>query len=252
MIQDPVFYLVAIPAILVFGMSKGGVGGAAASLAVPVMALFVDPLLAAAVMLPLLLVMDATALSRFLRYCVWQHVWRMVPAALLGILVASLVMGSLSEQRMRLMIGLLGMLFCAYYLAERAGWLSRLAGWRPGRWAAAFWAAISGFASTQVHSGGIPASVYLYRQGLNRYQLTGTSAVFFTLLNLVKLIPYGSLQLFSGEVLMTSLLLAPLAPLGVLLGRALLPYISENWYYPMLYAFLFLASCRLVWVGVWG
>ena len=250
MITDPVFYLVAIPAILVFAMSKGGVGGASAALAVPMMALFVDPLLAAAVMLPLLLLMDLTALSRFVKFCEWRHIRRMVPAALVGIVLAAMVMGKLSEQGMRLVIGLVGVLFCLYYLAEQLGWLMRLGSWRPGRWAGAFWSLLAGFASTHVHSGGIPASIYLYRQRLDRYQLTGTSAVFFTILNLVKLVPYTSLNLFSREILMTALVLAPLAPLGVLLARRLLPYIRESWYYPILYFFLLLASCRLVWVGL--
>lgn len=250
MISDPLFYLVAIPAILIFGMSKGGVGGASAALAVPLMALVVDPLLAAAVMLPLLVVMDFTALFRFLPFCEWRHIKRLLPAAFLGVLLASLLMGRLSADGLRLAMGILGLIFCAAYLLEYSGAMKALKGWRPGIVAAGLWGGLAGFASAQVHAGGIPASIYLYRQGMDRYQLTGTSAVFFTALNLFKLGPYASLNLFTGEVLLTALMLSPLAPLGVLLGKWLLPRIREHWYYPSLVFFLGIASARLVWVGL--
>ena len=58
MLSDPAFYLVAIPAVLIFGISKGGFGGGLGIAAVPLMALVVSPATAAGIMLPPLILMD--------------------------------------------------------------------------------------------------------------------------------------------------------------------------------------------------
>ena len=58
MITDPWFYAAAIPAVLIFGISKGGFGGGLGLVAVPLMTLAVGPRQAAAILLPILCVMD--------------------------------------------------------------------------------------------------------------------------------------------------------------------------------------------------
>src|SRR3546814_19943189 len=57
MIADPLFYLAAVPAVLIAGISKGGFGAGLGLLAVPMMALVLPPVQVAAIMLPILLVM---------------------------------------------------------------------------------------------------------------------------------------------------------------------------------------------------
>jgi hypothetical protein len=56
------FYLVAVPAVILLGLSKGGFSGLS-SLAMPMLSLVVSLVWAAAIMLPLLLVQD------------WVSVW---------------------------------------------------------------------------------------------------------------------------------------------------------------------------------
>ena len=57
-ITDPFFYAVGIPAVLIAGVSKSGFGGGLGVMAVPLMALAVSPQAAAAIMLPILCLMD--------------------------------------------------------------------------------------------------------------------------------------------------------------------------------------------------
>ena len=64
LIHDAAFYAVAVPAVLLMGLSKSGFLGGFGSLAVPLMALVVPVPQAAAIMLPLLLVMDAAGLHQ--------------------------------------------------------------------------------------------------------------------------------------------------------------------------------------------
>jgi uncharacterized protein len=77
----------------------------------------------------------------------------------------------------------------------------------------------------------------------------GTTVVFFALVNYVKLIPYGLLGQFDVTNLATSAVLAPLAPVGVLLGVALHHRISDVLLYRVVYVVLMLSGLKLLWDG---
>jgi len=57
MIENPIFWISAVTAVIITGVSKGGFGGLAL-FAVPLMALTISPIQAASIMLPILIVMD--------------------------------------------------------------------------------------------------------------------------------------------------------------------------------------------------
>lgn len=252
MITDPIFYLVAVPAMLIMGMSKGGFGGSAGALAVPMMALVADPLTAAAIALPVLLLMDAVAVWKFRRSWSRQHLAIMLPAALPGIAAAALLMGQLPVDAMRVLLGGLALFFCLHHWFWNS-WSGGRGG-KPGRRAGYFWGMVAGFTSTQIHAGEVPASIYLLPQRLDKMRLMGTNALFFATVNLLKLLPYSLLGQFDRTNLGTSLLLLPLAPLplGVLLGHRLLRLCSESLIYRILYGFLAVAGGKLIWDGLSG
>ena len=49
LLADPSFYAVAVPAVLLVGLSKGGFGGAMGFVGVPLLALVMSPVKAAAI-----------------------------------------------------------------------------------------------------------------------------------------------------------------------------------------------------------
>ena len=59
---DPWFYAAAVPAVILVGLSKGGLGGAMGFVGVPLMALAMSPVQAAAILLPILVLMDMVSL----------------------------------------------------------------------------------------------------------------------------------------------------------------------------------------------
>ena len=83
-VTDPWFYAVAVPAVLLTGLSKSGFASGFGALAVPLMALAMPVPQAAAIMLPLLMVMDGTGLQQLWRERDRALVRLLLPAGLLG------------------------------------------------------------------------------------------------------------------------------------------------------------------------
>ena len=67
-ITDPVFYMLAIPAVIALGLSKGGFSGIG-TIAAPLMAIAVPPIQAIGILTPILVVQDVVTL--------WSY-WRQV------------------------------------------------------------------------------------------------------------------------------------------------------------------------------
>ncbi len=248
MITDPLFYLCAIPAVLIFGMAKGGFGGGVAVISVPMMALVISPVKAAAIMLPLLLAMDAVALWSFRGQWHRQNLRIMLPAAILGVAVGALFFNYLSENAVRILIGLISLSFTLDYMIKRGGGKVQ----KPNILKGSFWSAIAGFTSFGIHAGGPPASIYLLPQQLEKTMLMGTFAIFFAVVNIVKLIPYAWLGQLDHSNLMTSLVLLPLAPIGVRLGYFLLHRVDQIMIYRICYFFLAVAGIKLLTDGIRG
>lgn len=248
MITDPLFYLCAIPAVLLYGIAKGGFGGNIAILSVPLMALVVAPQQAAAILLPILCAMDLVALRTFRGRWDKTNLRIILPASLVGIALGALTFRYLNDAHIKLLIGGIALLFTLNMLLRRGAAIPRPA----SRVRGSFWGMVSGFTSFGIHAGGPPINVYMLPQRLEKTLLMGTIAVFFTVVNWVKVPAYVYLGQFSSENLLTSLVLLPLAPVGVRLGFWMLQRSDEQLIYRLCYIFLFLTGGKLFYEGVKG
>jgi uncharacterized membrane protein YfcA len=111
-------------------------------------------------------------------------------------------------------------------------------------------AATSGFTSFVAHAGGPPLNAYLLPLRLEPLAYAGTAAVFFAAINLAKWLPYAWLGLIDRTNLATSLVLLPIAPLGVWLGVYLARRIASTWFYRVAYTGMFLTGVKLLWDGL--
>ena len=248
MIDDPLFYLCAVPAVLLYGIAKGGFGGNIAILSVPLMAMVVSPQKAAAILLPILCAMDLVAIRTFRGRWDKTNLRIILPAAMVGVALGALSFRVLNEQHIRLLIGTIAVLFVLNAWLRRDQTLARPA----SVWRGPFWGLVSGFTSFGIHAGGPPINVYMLPQRLEKTVLMGTLAVFFTLVNWVKVPAYVYLGQFSTENLLTSLALMPLAPIGVKLGFWMLQRSNEQLIYRLCYLFLLLTGGKLLVEGVIG
>ncbi len=245
-IHDPWFYAVAVPAVFITGLSKSGFASGFGSLATPMMALTLPVPQAAAIMLPLLLAMDATGLQQMWSERNRALVRRLVPWALLGTVVGTLLFGVLSAKAVA---GLVGALTLAF-LAQRLLFPPREGGPPAPHWVGSGCAVVSGFTSFVAHAGGPPISAYTLPLKLPPRELAATMAVFFGAVNLSKIAPYAWLGLIDLRNMATALVLLPLAPLGVWVGVWLTRRVSAELFYRLAYAGMFLTGVKLLWDGL--
>ena len=246
LIADPGFYAIAVPAVLLMGLAKSGFLGGFGSLAVPLMSLAIPVPQAAAIMLPLLLVMDAVGLQQLWPQRDRELLRLLLPAGLLGTVVGTVLFGVLSAKTVAAVVGGLTLLF----LAQRLLFPPHADAPPPSKRLGFALGIASGFTSFVAHAGSPPISAYVLPLRLSPIRFTATMAVFFAAINLSKWIPYAWLGLISTRNLATSIALMPLAPLGVWLGVWLTRRIQPTWFYRLAYSGMFLTGVKLLWDGL--
>ncbi len=247
LITDYFFYLVAIPAVLLTGISKGGFGSALGGIGVPLIALAISPIQAAAILLPILCLTDLVGLRVFYRKWDMANLKIMVPGALIGIAIGALTFGMFTEASIRVLLGCITILFS---LNSLLGWAAKQGPAVRSRMKGTFWSAVSGYTSFIAHAGGPPAMMYMIPQRMDRVTYVATIGLFFTIVNAIKLVPYAWLGQFSSANLITSLVLAPLVPLGVWLGLRLQGWVNDQWFYRIAQTCLFLTGVQLIYQGL--
>ncbi|WP_284616597.1 sulfite exporter TauE/SafE family protein [Aquabacterium humicola] len=245
-ITDPAFYAVAIPAVLLMGISKSGFGAGFGALAVPLMALAVPVPQAAAVMLPLLAIMDGFGLKALWRETDRALLKLLLPAGLLGTVIGTLSFGLLAPRTVAGIVGGITLVF----LAIRVFFPPKADAPPPSRALGVIAATTSGFTSFVAHAGGPPIGFYLLPLKLPPIRFTATLAVFFAAINLSKWIPYAALGLIDLKNMGTSLVLAPLAPVGVWLGVRLVRVIPQALFYRLFSLGMLLTGSKLLWDGL--
>lgn len=242
--------MLAILGLGIVGISKGGFGGGLAIVGVPLLSVAIPVQQAAAIMLPCLILMDMAGLHGWWgRWSVVQ-LKRLIPAAMVGIALGGLSFHIMTDDALRILIGLIGVGFGLQWWVKHLGWVASAERPVPGALRTAFWSMLSGFTSFSVHAGGPPLQVALLPQRLPPEVYAATTVVFFTAVNLAKVFPYYWLDQFSAEVLWTALILAPVGPFGVRLGIWLNQRISALWFYRLCYFGLVLTSGRVLFTGL--
>jgi len=251
MIDQVWFFVLAVPVVLLVGMSKGGFAGGLGTLAVPILTLLIDPRQAAAIMLPILCVMDAFALWRYRGGWDKQTLIILLPGAVIGIVLGTLTFGIMNADMIKLIVGIVSIVFVAHYLWTK--YSSQIIAPKPqNKVMGSFWGMTAGFTSFIAHAGGPPVSMYLFPLKMDKTKLVATSVFFFIVVNYVKLIPYGYLGQLSFDNLKTSLILLPLAPIGIWLGAWLHTKVSEKIFYVLCYGLLFAVGIKLTVEGLYA
>ena len=245
------FWLLAVIATLLFGMSKAGFGGAAGSLGVPLMALAVPAPFAAAVMLPILLAIDLIGLVVFRGKADTANLRIILPGAMIGVALGWLTFSHVDARWIKLLIGIEAIAFALdrFRAARNAAIAVPSA---PTFLPGILWSGVAGFTSFISHAGGPPIMQYLMPQNMDKMRLVGTTVIFFTAVNFAKIGPYAQLGLVDLSNLAVSLLLAPAIPIGYFAGYRLLQAVDMRGFNLVTAWTLLAAGTKLVFDGIAG
>ena len=243
-ITEPEFYAVAVPAVLFLGLSKGGLSGLSMA-ATPLLALYLPPLEAAALLLPVLICQDAISVWVYWREISIRNLEVLLPGAALGMGLAWVFAAHLPDDAIRILIGVTALAF-VLYVRLRIGHPARKECTLPG---GLFWGAVSGFASFASQGGAPPFQVFTLPQRMPKMVFVGTTAVFFAAVNVMKIVPYFMLAQFSTKNMLTSAALLPIAVAANFAGIWLVRTVPTAQFYRLTYILLFVLGVVLSWQG---
>ncbi|HTU09914.1 MAG TPA: sulfite exporter TauE/SafE family protein [Allosphingosinicella sp.] len=245
---DPIFYLCAIPAVILVGLAKGGFAGLGA-LGMPIMALGVDPVRGAAILLPILIAQDAVGVIAFRKSWDRRILAVMLPGAILGVGLGWLFAASVPADAVLVAVGAIAALFGLYRLwIERGGRIQ--AARNSPAWVGSLFGVATGFTSQIAHAGGPPYQMWVMPRRLDRDVFIGTTAIFFAALNWIKVPAYVALGQFTGENLLTTAALLPLAILSSLAGVWLVRKVPVERFYTIVYVLMVVTGGKLLWDGL--
>lgn len=237
------FWIAAAVAAYLLGLSKGGVP-VVAMLSVPLMSLFMDPALAAGLLLPLYVLSDCYAIYLFRKAFSVRNLKILMPAAAAGILIGYNSISFLPTNLVKLMVAIIGASFLANLLYRRHSkkdWPKREADIPRG----VFWGAVAGLTSYISHAGGPPYQTYILPQKLDKMVYLGTTTILFTAINLMKVPPYILADQINWDSFQKAFWLAPFALLGAWSGAVVVVSLSERMFYLIVEIALGIVSLKL-------
>ncbi len=246
--MDPIFYVIAAPAVILTGLAKGGFAGIGL-LAIPILALAIPPIKGAAILLPILMVQDVVTVWTYRKHVDWKNLAAMMPGAACGIVLGYLLAAYVSDAELELAIGLMSVIFAIRRLFLESRNQQVAIAERHPVWGA-IWGAVAGFSSMIANAGGPPFQIYVMPQKLERDLYIGTSAMFFAMINWLKVAPFFALGQFTPTNLGTSAALFPLAIASTYAGVWLVRRISVDRFYVMVYGLLILVGTKLIYDGI--
>ena len=246
--MDLWFWVAAVAASALVGMSKGGVP-VVGMLGVPVLALVINPVVAAGLLLPVYVVSDVFGLYAY-RHAFDRRVLAIVvPGAVVGIGIGWATASMVSEAAVTLLVGLIGLAFALNILLRKPVVAEpKRAEVAPGL----FWGGLAGFTSFVSHAGAPPYQVYTLPLGMTKAVFAGTTTIAFAIINAVKLVPYYALGQLNVENLQTAAVLAVPAVVAVFAGVGLVKRMPEKLFFQAVTWALLLISTKLIWDGARG
>ena len=237
------FFITVIPAIILYGIAKSGLGGSMTLISIPLMTIVMPLNEALGIVLPILIFSDFIATYKYRKEFDLRTLKLMVPFSAIGVVIGSLTFSYFSEELLKFIIGLMGFLFAGHYFFLKK---NKEAKSEKNFFKGGICSTISGFTSFCVHAGGTPVSIYLLPLRLKKEIYVGTRIIFFTFMNLIKLPFYINLSMTNFVTFKQSVILFPVAFLGILIGYKLLKIIDEKLFYNILYALILVSSTKLI------
>lgn len=243
LLTNPIFYAVAIPAVVIMGLAKGGFTGLS-MLSVPMMTLVMPPVQAAAVTLPILIAQDVVSVWVFRGLWDKKLVAILISGGVVGVALGYALAASVSSAAVELALGIVSIVFAAQRLwVERAALIAPVNAPAP---VGVLFGIVAGFTSQIAHAGAPPFQLWVLPRRLRRDVLVGTSAVFFAVINWIKVPAFAALGQFSATNVLTAAALLPVAIVSTFAGVWLVRRIDGERFYKIIYWLMILVGVILL------
>ncbi|KPF91246.1 hypothetical protein IP81_12305 [Novosphingobium sp. AAP83] len=244
LLSDPATLAFCALAVILVGMAKGGFSGLAA-LGTPIAALVLPPSVAAAILLPILIIQDAVSVWSFRHsWDKWIVAW-MLPGAVIGVVIGWSIAASVDEKPMMGVLGAVTLLFGLYRIWVERGGRVVAASTSPG-WVGGLFGVATGFTSQIAHAGGPPFQMWVTPRKLPHLTYAGTNSILFAAINWIKVPSYMALGVFSHDVLVSAALLAPLAIITTLVSVRIVRLLRPERFYTIIYALMVFLGGKLI------
>jgi uncharacterized membrane protein YfcA len=239
------FWIIAGLAAYLMGLSKGGVP-MIAILSVPLMSLFMDPALAAGLLLPIYITTDMYAVYLFRKAFSVRNLKILMPAGVCGVGLGFLAVSYVPGDAIKLLVAGIAISYLFHSLRRR---LSKRE--HPPRQAdvprGLIWGALSGLTSYISHAGGPPYQAYVLPQRLDKLTYLGTTTIFFSAVNLLKVPPYIVAGQITWDSVGQAVWLIPCALAGAWSGAKIARLLPERVFFLLVEIALAGVSVKLVW-----
>jgi uncharacterized membrane protein YfcA len=224
-------WILAAFAAMIVGLSKTGVPGIG-MLFVAIFANLMPAKEASGFVLPLLIFGDLVAVASYHKHIEWVHLRRLFLWTGAGVVLGALAMRVIDNREAQLLVGGIILALVALHLWRKrsAALADPAAVVAHGAWFAPTIGVLAGFTTLVANAAGPLMAIYLLSMRVPKMAFVGTSAVFFLLLNLFKVPFMVGLGLITPDSFQFNLLLAPAVLGGALIGRWILPKVSQAWF----------------------
>lgn len=227
----------------VVGFGKAGFASGISLLQAPLIAYAVPARTAIGLVMPLLVLADFLAIGAFWKQWRFSLIRWPLAGSLPGIALGMLFVNVVSDALLRQALGMLALVLTGLLIVRDVWYPSKT--YRPSWWQGLGVGAFAGFSSTVAHAAGPIIALYLIAQRLDKRVFVASSALFFLVVNLLKLPPYVSSGLVDGAILKAAATLAPMVPLGITAGWVLNRIIPQKYFVYIVYALLLVAGLDL-------
>lgn len=241
---SPTQWILAVVAAAGIGIGKAGLSGMSL-VHVLIFAFLFGARDSTGVVLPMLLFGDVVAVRMFHQHARWDYVRRMLPPACIGVVIAAIVMRGLSEAVYKPIIGITILVLTVLQLVRlyQPEWFGGVPHTRSFAWTIGL---VAGGATMLANAAGPIFAIYCLAVALPKFELVGTSAWFFFLINAFK-VPFSvGLGLIHGQTLALNAVLSPAILVGMVIGRWLTAHIPQRFFDGLLLAFAAAAALRLI------
>lgn len=245
MIWELSFFAIAAPAVVFAGVSKGGFGSGAAFASASILALVLPPGQALGLMLPLLMLIDLATLGPYWQKWHWPSAKLLILGGIPGVIIGAMVYRIANDDMIRFLIGTMSLLFVIWQMARARGLIKTSDKALPdsvGLWAGG----AAGFTSFVSHAGGPPAAIYMLSLKLSKTEYQANTVLVFWIVNSLKAAAYGVLGIFTLDLFLLDLALAPFALFGAWLGVKAHYLVPEKLFYAITYVLLAVTGTKLI------